>query len=190
MSTTQMRHIKVRQAFSLAEDATLRCLVKQFGENNSWVTIAQYMPNRNARQCRDRWRGYLRPSLSIKAWSEDEDRILINKYSEFGARWTAIGKFLPNRSEVAIKTRYKILATYCSQNSSSDEGGNNSNCCEIYPLAVYFNNLREEKQTTENKHKKFEMLEVYPKTGPCFELEQLFNTLNLDSLPNGPVCAA
>ena len=199
---------KIRQAFTIVEDATLQSLVQQFGENNNWSTIAQFMPNRNARQCRDRWRGYLRPSLSTKTWTEEEDRILIQKYTEFGPRWTIIGKFIPSRSEVAIKSRWKLLTTYCSSNSNANNLNSNSNNNsdqtsvassdsennEIFPLAVYFNNRKkefsanmpQEEQLEEQKNTKFEPLSsnYFCQLEKRGKLEELFNTLNLEALPN------
>ena len=67
------------------------------------------MPNRNSRQSRDRWRSYLRPTNLSDEWTEEEDNILLQKYSEFGSRWALIGKFLPQRSDIRIKNRVKLL---------------------------------------------------------------------------------
>jgi hypothetical protein len=50
-----------RCRFIPEEDALLRQLVTSFGPNN-WERIAQYFPDRNVRQCRDRWNHYLTPN--------------------------------------------------------------------------------------------------------------------------------
>lgn len=99
---------KNRQAFSPNEDEALRKAVAQHGDTN-WVKIASMMPHRNPRQCRERWRCYLRPELTNKQWTIEEDTILMNKYSELGPKWSAIAHFLPNRSEINIKSRFKLL---------------------------------------------------------------------------------
>lgn len=99
---------KTRKTFSPEEDQNLRTLVQKYGESN-WSLVAQNMPNRNARQCRDRWRSYLKPTNLSDEWTEEEDNILIQKYNEFGSRWTLIGKFLPQRSDIRIKQRVKLL---------------------------------------------------------------------------------
>lgn len=99
---------KTRKTFSPEEDKNLLSLVRKYGETN-WNIIAQNMPNRNSRQCRDRWRSYLRPTNLSDEWTEEEDNILLQKYSEFGSRWALIGKFLPQRSDIRIKNRVKLL---------------------------------------------------------------------------------
>jgi hypothetical protein len=39
-------------------------------------------------------------------WTEEEDRILIGAHRNFGKRWSSISRFLPGRSENAIKNRW------------------------------------------------------------------------------------
>lgn len=99
---------KNRQAFSQVEDERLRELVQKYGETN-WTIISQKMVNRNPRQCRDRWRCYLRPTLVKSQWTDEEDRLLIKKYNEIGPKWSIIGKSLPGRSEITMKNRWKLL---------------------------------------------------------------------------------
>ena len=103
-----MKAKKVRHIFSEKENEKLKQLVEEYGDHN-WSLIASFMKNRNARQCRERWRTYLRPTLSIEPWSPEEDRILLEKYAQFGTRWSVIGQYLPSRSEIAIKNRWKLL---------------------------------------------------------------------------------
>ncbi|EAX86547.1 Myb-like DNA-binding domain containing protein [Trichomonas vaginalis G3] len=67
-----------RTKFSPAEDDILRSIVQKFGARK-WNTIAQYLPGRTARQCRDRFRNYLSPDLKNGPWSREEDIMLIEK---------------------------------------------------------------------------------------------------------------
>lgn len=98
-----------RHAFTPSEDTQLRKVVNDVGDNN-WSKVAELMPGRNARQCRDRWRGYLRPTLVNSEWTEEEDNTLIQKYEEHGPRWSVIGRYIPGRAEIAIKNRWKLLS--------------------------------------------------------------------------------
>lgn len=102
------RSRKSRQAFSPEEDEALKKAVELHGETN-WTTVACCLPHRNARQCRERWRCYLRPDLTNKQWTQEEDAIIIEKFKELGPKWTAISHYLPNRSEINIKARFKLL---------------------------------------------------------------------------------
>ena len=106
--SNRIKKRKNRQSFSAAEDEVLRELVRKNGEAN-WTLISKQMPGRNPRQCRDRWRSYLRPALVNTQWTNDEDRLLLQKYDEFGPKWAMIGKFLVGRSDVAMRNRWKLL---------------------------------------------------------------------------------
>lgn len=87
----------------------LRHAVAEVGETD-WKEVAKRMPGRNSRQCRERWRGYLQPNLSMAPWSCDEDQLLLKKYSEYGPKWSYIRQFLPDRSETSIKNRWKAIS--------------------------------------------------------------------------------
>ena len=70
---------KYRKVFSPHEDEQLAELVERMGAKN-WDVIASYIPNRTARQCRERWKFYLCPSVNRTPWTSDEDRRLLCKY--------------------------------------------------------------------------------------------------------------
>ena len=94
-----------RRVFSTEEDKLLAELV-QSQQCTNWMQIAQKMPNRTARQCRDRWLNYLCPSNSFAPWTKEEDQLIIEKVNELGTRWSAIAKFIEGRSDNTIKNRW------------------------------------------------------------------------------------
>ena len=94
-----------RRKFTQDEDVRLKILVDTFG-NCSWDKIAEFLPDRTARQCRDRYRNYLLANLTSDPFSEEEDQIIIQKYSEFGPRWVQIAKLLGKRSGNDVKNRW------------------------------------------------------------------------------------
>lgn len=98
----------MRQKFSPAEDAQLLNLVNQFGKHN-WKCVMMGMPGRTARQCRERFKYYLEPTLNKNHWTEAEDRILTMKYTELGRKWAQIAAFLPNRTPIDLKNRFHVL---------------------------------------------------------------------------------
>ena len=104
MQTTRKR----RQPFTPDEDQKLRTVVNTFGEND-WHVICKFMNGRTARQCRDRWREYLMPSLKLTEWTPEEDMILIEKIKECGKKWSVICLSLKGRSETAAKNRWRLL---------------------------------------------------------------------------------
>ena len=97
-----------KHKFTPEEDETLKQLVAQFGQD--WKTIASVLKNRSARQCRDRWKHYLSPEISRRPWTQDEDRLLIQKFRELGRQWAVIAKFFPERTDIHIKNRWATLA--------------------------------------------------------------------------------
>jgi hypothetical protein len=64
------------------------------------------MESRSARQCRERWVNYLAPTIRSDPWTEDENRLLIDKMNELGHCWATIGHFFNGRSENDVKNRW------------------------------------------------------------------------------------
>jgi hypothetical protein len=94
--------------FSLNEDILLRGLVCEYGENN-WSQIASQMPNRNQRQCRERWFNYLSPTVRNVPWTDQEDALLLQKVAEQGHQWHRLATLFPLRTDINIKNRYHVL---------------------------------------------------------------------------------
>ena len=64
---------------------------------HKWSAIAELIPGRIGKQCRERWFNQLDPSLNKGPWTEVEDEILIRAQGEYGNAWTRIAKLLPTR---------------------------------------------------------------------------------------------
>jgi hypothetical protein len=96
-----------RIRFSPDEDQLLRDLVAQYGENH-WERVSSSFPTRTMRQCRDRYVKYLAPDLVFNKWTEPEDRLLDQKFAEFGPHWKHLATFFPNRTDVGLKNRWQI----------------------------------------------------------------------------------
>jgi hypothetical protein len=107
-----------RRIFTPDEDHILSGLVESRSYNN-WSEIAQHMPGRTARQCRDRWTNYLAPAISFDPWRPDEDELIIQKVNEIGTKWATIAKFAKGRTGNALKNRwYSGLKNLCSCDAS------------------------------------------------------------------------
>jgi hypothetical protein len=97
-----------RHKFLKAEDDQLRTLVERFGEK-SWTVIASYMRRRTPRQCRERYKNYLSPSVTNRPWSPEEEALLVEKVSQLGQRWAKIACFFDGRSDVNVKNHWTAI---------------------------------------------------------------------------------
>jgi hypothetical protein len=74
-----------------------------------WSQIAAMVPNRVAKQCRERWRNHLDPAVSREEWTPEEEAILQQRYVEFGGKWSEISKDMPGRPDNACKNQWNKL---------------------------------------------------------------------------------
>jgi hypothetical protein len=94
-----------RRKFTPEEDMKLRALVESIG-TQSWEDIARFIPDRSARQCRDRYKNYLLESLVRDPWTPQEDALVVQKFHQIGPKWVEIGKMLSGRSGNNVKNRW------------------------------------------------------------------------------------
>jgi hypothetical protein len=95
--------------FSVEDDDRLLAAVMRLGTSH-WDEVAREVGARNARQCRDRWRNYVNPSLiQNNPWTDEEDAILVSQVAELGAKWMTIVQLFPSRSINNLKNRYHML---------------------------------------------------------------------------------
>ena len=97
-----------RVHFTLSEDMMLKRFVEMFG-TNKWEDAPKYVPTKNMRQCRDRWNKYLNPNIDTKEWTEEEDKLLIRLYNQYGPKWVSLSHRFCGRTDIQLKNRFKIL---------------------------------------------------------------------------------
>jgi hypothetical protein len=100
--------------FVPSEDAQLARAVRRYGCHN-WAIVAQNMPGRSPRQCRERWTNYTNPALDHSALTEAEKELLEEKFEEIGPRWAVIASFFPGRGR-------NFLKNYCILKRKRDRG--------------------------------------------------------------------
>ena len=94
----------VKGAFTEEEDKIIIECMREGGLR--WMQIAERIPGRIGKQCRERWTNHLDPNLKKGGWTREEDAILVEAQQRFGNAWTKIAELLPGRAESAVKNRW------------------------------------------------------------------------------------
>ena len=99
----------VKGHWTKKEDDLLRRLITTTQNAGNWAYLAEQIPGRTAKQCRERWCLNLNPEINHGPWKKAEDKLLMKLHAEHGNKWAEIASKMPGRTENAVKTRYKSL---------------------------------------------------------------------------------
>jgi len=97
-----------KRTWTALEDEELRSLVLRHG-TTSWTVVGEGMEGRSGKQCRERYYNHLAPDLNKGEWSEEEDQLLVATQAKIGNQWAVLTKYLPGRTDNAIKNRFHAL---------------------------------------------------------------------------------
>jgi len=93
-----------------------------YGTTN-WTALALHMidpesgvSSRTGKQCRERWHNHLNPGISKVDWTFQEDASIVYLQKKWGNQWAKIAKYLPGRSDNAVKNRYHATCRSKYQN--------------------------------------------------------------------------
>lgn len=101
------------------EDETIINFVKQNG-TKSWTKLAEQLPGRIGKQCRERWINHLDPDINRGPWTFEEDNRIIELHMQYGNKWVKISALMPHRSDNSIKNRWNSTLSKRVANSQQD----------------------------------------------------------------------
>ena len=95
----------VGEKWSVEEDTRLIGLVAVHGP--AWSILEEHFPGRSRKSLGQRWHKYLdHNNVRSRAWSKEEDRIILSSLEKFGTKWNQIADLLPGRTDNAVKCHF------------------------------------------------------------------------------------
>ena len=71
-----------------------------------WQKVAEALPGRLPKQCRERWLYRINPEIVKDKWTIEEEVKLLKLYQEFGSKWSKISTYFSGRTDAHLKNRF------------------------------------------------------------------------------------
>lgn len=127
------------KAWSKHEDELLLSIVQSMVWPMKWTVVAQSLPDRTGKQCRERYVNHLNPRLKVSDWTLAEDATIFHLYNSYGSHWARMSKVIPGRTDNGIKNRFHNIRR---QYEREDEHRMRLSSNEDYPEDIRLDRLR------------------------------------------------
>jgi hypothetical protein len=128
------------KAWSKHEDELLLSIVQSMSWPMKWTVVAQRLPGRTGKQCRERYVNHLNPRLKVSDWNLVEDATIFHLYNSIGSHWAKMSKVIPGRTDNGIKNRFHNIRR---QYEREDEHRQRLNSNADYPEEIRLDRLRD-----------------------------------------------
>ncbi|CAH8277595.1 unnamed protein product [Arabidopsis lyrata] len=104
--------------WTLSEDLKLKELVAVSGPRK-WTQIGKQMQGRTGKTCRSRWFNHLDPRIRNDAFSDEEEKLLIKAYNEWGCQWSRIARLFRGRTDRQMQKLWRKVMKKLKKTSTS-----------------------------------------------------------------------
>ena len=97
---------KVACLWTMNEDLLIFSTIKEAGSPTKWSHMSKMIPNKTAKQFRERWNYHLNPLIKKTKWSREEDWACFFLEKKLPNKWSKISIIIEGRAENNIKNHW------------------------------------------------------------------------------------